>query len=196
MTTTEQPLPLTNGEEWATAFMAALREEMRQTGETFSDLDWRQAEACAEFCRTNNCYANLSREQTVNLWGFGTVRPIFYSFERGEAWIRLWELAEPTGIGNPQLYELWRQELDADGIGATGYFIPTENAAADTMPAPLVSIIFAMRMFMAYSPWGAEFAANTADFMSHALLHSGLAQKLDGAQTYDKRIDVDGNQCS
>ncbi|MBA9002027.1 hypothetical protein [Thermomonospora cellulosilytica] len=117
----------------------------------------------------------------ANLWGFGTAR-IVLDEPGGGFWMRLFDLAEPAGLTDEQLYRVFLAELaDQQEQGRDDDCPSVLYLKAHGARDLLVHHDFVMRLFATHSPWRAEFFANTQELMRHAMIRSGLGDALFGS---------------
>ncbi|MCP2336137.1 hypothetical protein [Actinomadura rupiterrae] len=115
----------------------------------------------------------------IDLWGFGRVRPMYRTTDN-TYWIRLPDLVEPTGLSYRELLAVFEDEYAEQPpddpellrfVGASGTVIPLADDA------------WVMRVFATHSPWAPEFSKNMSQVFRHAMVASGLADRIGGSST-------------
>jgi hypothetical protein len=140
------------------------------------NLTWQKASvvyAMCDFAELHNCVGLL--DTTANWFGFGDIKVMFESTDGGY-WVSLVDLLPITGLDWATLRGMFDSEYaectpDVDVMtwpvgneGHTGYL-------------DLVTHSFALRAMLA-GPWSREFMDNTMGLFRHAMVKSGLADKI------------------
>lgn len=159
--------------------IAAMREAVATLRAQEPDRAWDCLDGLVDFAERRGCY--FSNGATVNLWGFGTATTVLDDPDGG-FWMRLFNLADPTGLTDDQLYRIFLDELaeqhedGRDDDHPSVCYIQTD-AGRDL----LVHHDFVMRAFSVHSPWHKEFYEATRELMAHAMEKSGLLDAFGGS---------------
>lgn len=134
-----------------------------------------------DFAERHGLY--FADDTQVNLWGFGTA-PIVLSEPDGGYWLRLLDLAEPTGLTGRQLCRIFRDELaeqqEQEGDADHPTVLDIHTTGGRDL---LVHNDFVVRVFAIHSPWRSEFQRNTEQLMAHGLEKSGLLDTIGQSPT-------------
>jgi hypothetical protein len=116
-------------------------------------------------------FLNPHRE-TANLWGFGTVQPLFLEADGG-FWVTLEDLIVPTGLSYEDLERVF---LADEASEERGDISVAHLPVGGGLSTRIVRHDFVLRAFSLHSPWRNEFYEKTKELMSHAMVKSGLAE--------------------
>jgi hypothetical protein len=129
----------------------------------------------ADFCERRDTVLPAPGS-TIDLLGYGTVRPVVVSVHDHDVWIHIGDLAEPAGVDMATVEQHWRDEL-ADGDADQVVFT---NPAGDQWSLPVLNFQGVMRLFLTYSPWSAELMAALGPVFRRALVETGLGDAITG----------------
>jgi hypothetical protein len=142
---------------------------------------WDCLDRLTDFAERHGLY--FAPDTEANLWGFGSARVVLTEPDGG-FWMRLFNLAEPTGLDDVDLYRIFLDELATqeeegrDDDHPSVLYIKVDGARD-----LLVHHDFVMRLFAIHSPWRKEFYESTKELMSHAMEKSGLLDMFGASPT-------------
>lgn len=159
------------GYAWGNALRKTTTQHVREGG-----LTPDQAEvvyAMCDFAEKRNCVG--LQDTTANWFGFGPIK-VWFDDADGDYWVSLVDLLPITGLDWPTLRGMFDAEY-AEYSDDVDVLVWPVGDIGDTRYLDLVTHAFALRAMLA-GPWAREFMDNTMGLFRHAMVHSGLADKV------------------